>query len=173
MILLPGDFRQTLPVIADEINACLKTSNLWKYVKNLKLTTNMRMALQNDISAEVFSKTLLDIGNGKIPVDSSTGLISFPTNFCQFTTSKEELISKVFPNIDTNYKNHAWLSERAILAATNKDVNDLNIKIQSQINGQIHSFKSIDSIIDPNEVVNYPTEFLNLLDLLGLPPHYL
>ncbi|KAF2898048.1 hypothetical protein ILUMI_08127 [Ignelater luminosus] len=161
MILLAGDFRQTLPVIprstpADEINACLKTSNLWRYVKNLKLTTNVRVALQNDISAGVFSKTLLDIGNGKIPVDSSTGLISFPTNFCQFTTSKEELISK-----------------RAILAATNKDVNDLNIKIQSQINGQIHSFKSIDSIINPNEVVNYPTEFLNSLDLPGLPPHYL
>ncbi|KAF2903264.1 hypothetical protein ILUMI_02924 [Ignelater luminosus] len=178
MILLAGDFRQTLSVIprstpADEMNACLKTSNLWRYVKNLKLTTNMRVALQNDISAGVFSKTLLDIGNGKIPVDSSTCLISFPTNFCQFTTSKEELISKVFPNIDTNYKNHAWLSERAILAATNKDVNDVNIKIQSQINGQIRSFKSIDSIIDPNEVVNYPTEFLNSLDLPGLPPHYL
>ena len=38
MILLPGDFRQTVPVIprltaADEINACLKSSNLWRYVK--------------------------------------------------------------------------------------------------------------------------------------------
>lgn len=34
MILLSGDFRQTLPVIprstvADELNACLKSSNLW------------------------------------------------------------------------------------------------------------------------------------------------
>lgn len=40
MILLIGDFRQTLPVIpgsaaADEINACLKLSNLWRYVKTL------------------------------------------------------------------------------------------------------------------------------------------
>jgi len=39
MILLPGDFCQTLPVIprsraADEINACLKPSILWRYVKN-------------------------------------------------------------------------------------------------------------------------------------------
>ncbi|EFN61253.1 Uncharacterized ATP-dependent helicase YHR031C, partial [Camponotus floridanus] len=71
MILLAGDFRQTLPVIprstaADEINACLKASILWRYVKNLKLTTNMRVALQNDISAEVFSKGLLDIGNGRM-----------------------------------------------------------------------------------------------------------
>ncbi|KAF2903154.1 hypothetical protein ILUMI_03031 [Ignelater luminosus] len=78
----------------------------------------------------------------------------------------EDFIKMKIPNEEDMY-------ERAILAATNKDVNDLNIKIQSQINGQIHSFKSIDSIIDPNEVVNYPTEFLNSLDLPGLPPHYL
>ena len=177
MILLVEDFRQTLPVIprstaADELNACLKASNLWRYVKNLKLT-NMRVALQNDISAEVFSNTLLDIGNGKIHVDSSTGLISFPQFFCQFTTSKEELISKVFPNISVNYKNHDWLRQRAILAAKNKDVDDLNLKLQSQIDGQMHSFKSIDSIMDPSEAVNYPTEFLNSLDLPGLPLHNL
>ncbi|XP_062538157.1 uncharacterized protein LOC134206452 [Armigeres subalbatus] len=40
LILLAGDFRQTLPVIprstaADEINACLKSSNLWRHVKTL------------------------------------------------------------------------------------------------------------------------------------------
>ena len=91
--------------------------------------------------------------------------------FCQFTTSKEKLISKVFPNFDANYKNHACLSKRAILSAKNKNVDNLNTKIPSHINGQIHSFKWIDSITDPNEVVNYPTEFLNPLDLPGLPPH--
>ncbi|KAF2890734.1 hypothetical protein ILUMI_15439, partial [Ignelater luminosus] len=47
-ILLSGDFRQTLPVIprspvADELNACLKSSNLWRHVKTLQLTTNMRV----------------------------------------------------------------------------------------------------------------------------------
>lgn len=59
LILLAGDFRQTLPVIprstaADEINACLKSSNLWRHVKTLKLTTNMRVALLNEPSAELF-----------------------------------------------------------------------------------------------------------------------
>ena len=106
-------------------------------------------------SAEVFSKALLDVGNEKIPVDPFTGLISFPANSCQSTTSKEELISKVFPKIDANYKNYAWLSKRVILTAKNKDVDELNKKkIQSQISGQIHSYKSIESITDPNEVVN-------------------
>ena len=48
----------------------------------------------------------------------------------------------------------------AILEAKNKDIGELNTKIQSQINGQIHLIKSINSITAPNEVVNYPTEFL-------------
>lgn len=62
------------------------------------------------------------------------------------------------------------MSQRAILAAKNKDVGDLNITIQSQIDGQMYSFKSIDSITDPNKVVNYATEFLNSLNLQKLPP---
>lgn len=100
IILLAGDFRQTLPVIprstaADEINACLKSSSIWAHVKTLKLTTNMRVVLQNDGSADVFSKKLLEIGNGKIPADISTGLIAFPVDFCHFTESKAELIKKV------------------------------------------------------------------------------
>lgn len=102
MIQLSGYFRQTLPVIpkstvADELNACLKSSSLWRYVKKLKLTTNMRVPLQNDPSATEFSRQLLTLGNGQIPVDASTGLISFPANFCEFTSSKKELIIKVFP----------------------------------------------------------------------------
>ena len=49
----------------------------------------------------------------------------------------------------------------------------MNTKIQSQINRLIHSFKSIDSITNPNEIVNYSTKFLNSLDFPGLPPHNL
>ncbi|CAD7001957.1 unnamed protein product [Ceratitis capitata] len=67
MILLAGDFRQTLPVTprstpADELIAFLKSSNLWKYVKVLHLSKNMRIELQNDQSGNIFSKQLIDIG---------------------------------------------------------------------------------------------------------------
>lgn len=129
----------------------------------------MRVALQKDPSAVDFSKQLLAIGNGQIPVDVATGLISFPQNFCKYTSSKQELITKVFPNIGRNY----WLSERAILAAKNKDVDDLNFIIQSQIAATLHSFKSVDCVTNKDEATNYPTEFLNSLDLPGLPPHNL
>ena len=178
LILLAGDFRQTLPVIprstpADEINACLKCSTLWRHVKTLKLTTNMRVQLQNDQPAETFSHQLLEIGNGKVPVDPASGRISLPNNFCNFVASKEELVEKVFPSIQTNYKNQDWLSERAILAAKNRDVYKLNNAILSNILGEEDTFKSVDTVLEADEATNYPTEFLNSLDLPGTPPHVL
>ncbi|XP_053968864.1 ATP-dependent DNA helicase PIF4-like [Anastrepha ludens] len=57
LILLSGDFRQTLSVIlrstpADEIKACLKSSFLWALGQRLSMTINVRVRLQNDSSAE-------------------------------------------------------------------------------------------------------------------------
>lgn len=65
-----------LPVIerstpADEINACLKSSYLWKNIKKLQLKTNMRVHLMEDRIAENFSKQLLDLGNGKFTNESN------------------------------------------------------------------------------------------------------
>ncbi|XP_055910737.1 uncharacterized protein LOC129945100 [Eupeodes corollae] len=147
-ILLSGDFRQTLPVIP-------------------------RSTAADELNASEFSKQLLEIGNGKVAVDKSTGLITLPSNFCNITQSKKELVQRVFPNILQNYRNHDWLSERAILAGKNKDVSDLNASILQEIDGQFFAYKSVDTIINEDEVVNYPTEFLNSLDLPGLPSHYL
>ncbi|XP_037926227.1 uncharacterized protein LOC119661104 [Hermetia illucens] len=158
--------RQTLPVIprstvADELNACLKSSNLWQYVKTLQLTTTMRVFLQQDETANVFAKQLLDIGNNKVAVDTSTGFITLPTDFCHITDSKEELIQHVFPDIAQKFNNDNWLGERAILAAKNKDVEDLNATIQNFLPGQLVSFKSVDTVMNQDDVINYLTEFLN------------
>ncbi|GFU56493.1 ATP-dependent DNA helicase [Nephila pilipes] len=59
-VLLAGDFRQTLPVVpqgtgSDEIKAGLKSSILWPHIKVISLKVNMRISLQNDLSAKVFS----------------------------------------------------------------------------------------------------------------------
>lgn len=59
------------------------------------------------------------------------------------------------------------------MAAKNVDVDKINFKIQETLPGELISFKSIDTVVDENESVNYPTEFLNSLDLPGLPPHNL
>ncbi|GFS89895.1 ATP-dependent DNA helicase [Trichonephila clavipes] len=178
LILLSGDFRQTLPIIprstpADELHACLKSSVLWRHLQKLTLKTNMRVQLQRDASAGNFAKQLMDIGNGRMEIDESTQCITLPANFCKITESIDELVQKVFPNIAQNYKNHQWLSTRAILAAKNIDVNTINFTIQHGIPSETTTYKSIDTVENQDEVVNYPTEFLNSLDLPGMPPHVL
>lgn len=178
LLLLSGDFRQTLPVIprstyADEINACLKSSKLWRNVEILHLKVNMRVLLLQDPSAENFSKQLLDIGNGKVDLHENTQFIKLPANFCTVVNSQIALIENIFPNIQTQYMNHEWLAERAILASKNVDVNDMNFNIQQLLPGDLVSYKSIDTVCDANEAVNYPSEFLNSLDLQGMPPHLL
>ncbi|XP_015609192.1 uncharacterized protein LOC107274496, partial [Cephus cinctus] len=175
---LKGDFRQILPVIprstyADEINACLKSSSLWSNVKKVQLNINMRVQMLEDPSAETFSNQLLDIGDGKVAVYESTGCIKLPTNFCAIVDSQNTLINSIFPDVRTEYINHAWLAERAILAAKNVGVHDLNFKIQQSLPGDFVSYKSIDTVCDANEAVNYPTEFFNSLDLPGMSPHLL
>ncbi|GFW25514.1 ATP-dependent DNA helicase [Trichonephila clavipes] len=170
ILLLSGDFRQTLPVIprstfADEINACLKQSFLWRSVETLRLTINMRVQLQNDPSAQIFSEQLLHIGNGKIELQLNTQCIKLPDNFCTVVQDKNELIQSIFPDIQNNYLNHEWLSQRAILAAKNVDVDEINFQIQQLLPGDLMSFKSIDTVVDENESVNFPIEFLNSLDI--------
>ncbi|GBN34501.1 hypothetical protein AVEN_141351-1 [Araneus ventricosus] len=178
LLLLSGDFRQTLPVIprstyADEINACLKSSRLWRNVEKIQLTVNMRVQMLQDPSAETFSKQLLDIGDGKVAVHENTGCIKLQTDFCTIIDSQNTLIDRIFPDVHTQYVNHKWLAERAILASKNVDVNGLNLKIQQLLPGDLMSYKSIDAVCDTNETVNYPIEFLNSLDLPGMPPHNL
>ncbi|GFX42654.1 ATP-dependent DNA helicase [Trichonephila clavipes] len=133
----------------------------------------MRVQLQNDRSAEMFSHQLLDIGNGKVPADWTSGKISLSHNFCDLVASKGELVERVFPDIQTNFKNPNWLSEHAILAAKNKDVFQLNNIILSGIQIETVTYKSVDIVVEVDEAVNYPTEFLNSLDLPSMPAHIL
>ena len=178
VVLLAGDFRQTLPVIprgtmADELKACLKASYLWRYVRKLGLTTNMRVHLQDDVSAVQFAQQLLTLGDGKVPVNPTNGLISIPNSFCNLVESIEVLKTSVFPNIQHHFKDHKWLCERAILAPKNNSVNTINLQVQQQLPGEAKSYASLDTVVDADQAVQYPTEFLNSLEPPGMPPHNL
>ena len=175
-LLLSGDFRQTLPVMpkgtpADELRACLKSSYLWKYVKIFHLHTNLRVSLLGANSA--FASQLLDIGNGQIPVDVTSNTIELPEQSGTIVHSTSELIDSVFPEVAVNYLNHSWIRERAILAPKNELVNTVNDDILSLLPGTVTEYTSVNTVMDPNDSVNYPTEFLNSLEPPGMPPHKL
>jgi ATP-dependent DNA helicase PIF1 len=76
-------------------------------------------------------------------------------------------------NTVQHYKNHQWLSERAILAAKNNNVNAFKFSIQNEKPYETTTYKSIDTVMNQDEVISYPIEFLNTLDLPGMPPHVL
>lgn len=67
-------FKQTFPVIprsmyADEINACLKSSALWRTVKNNEqLKVNMRVQTLPDPLVDTLYKKLLYVGFQKVAV---------------------------------------------------------------------------------------------------------
>lgn len=119
----------------------------------------MRVHLLQDASAQQFSKKLLEMGDGKLPIDPVTAEISFPHQFCQMQSSIEDVIKNVFPNISTNFRNHNWLCERAILAPKNDDVNKINNQIQMHLPGEPGKYKSIDAALEEDQAVNYPTNF--------------
>ncbi|KAK6998606.1 ATP-dependent DNA helicase PIF7, partial [Biomphalaria glabrata] len=167
VVVFSGDFRQTLPVIpgstvSQQLNACIKSSYLWN--KGLKVTLKKNMRVQNN---KQFSKHLLRIGNGKYKT------ISFPWQFCHWEQSYEGLIKKVYPDILENFKSSEWLCERAILAPTNQCVDRLNVLIQDKLPGAITTYKSLDTVVNSEESELYPEEFLNTLELPGLPSHIL
>uniref|UniRef100_W5LVL5 ATP-dependent DNA helicase n=1 Tax=Lepisosteus oculatus TaxID=7918 RepID=W5LVL5_LEPOC len=160
--LMKGVFRQTLPVIpkgtrADELKAAVKASYSWKHVQKLHLQTNMRVHLKKD---------LLRKGDGTLATEKDVA--KHVT-----VSSKEALESVVFPNLAANYKNTNWLSERALLALKNDAVDYINDRMLKKVPGEATVFKSVDTVVDIDDVVQYPVEFLNTLHPPGVPPHNL
>ncbi|KAG2871063.1 hypothetical protein PC116_g29387 [Phytophthora cactorum] len=77
VFVLSGDFRQILPVVktgtpAETIDACLKSSELWRHFQQLHPTGNMRVRSAGDTTSS-FSEVLLQIGEGRHDVSPALG----------------------------------------------------------------------------------------------------
>jgi hypothetical protein len=122
IILLARDFYQILPVIpnvtpADELNACLKASYLFNYVSKLSLTTNMRVQMHNNSTAQSFPKQLLALGDGRVQCDPSTGCLSFWADFWS------QVQSMGFPTLKTTtFKNSGNVTEPSLLQKKSEQV---------------------------------------------------
>ncbi|XP_063781333.1 LOW QUALITY PROTEIN: uncharacterized protein LOC134929683 [Pseudophryne corroboree] len=172
IIVLGGDFRQTLPVVArgtqtDILECCIKASHLWKHFTHLTLTTNMRTEGQVE-----HNKWLLQVGMGTLPpisnfTDNTTILIP------QHMVTTDDLIETIFTN--ASHISEEDLAKRVIIAPTNAHTLDINRKIIDLLGEHGTIYYSADSVVteDPNDTLNLPIEFLHSQTPSGMPPHVL
>jgi ATP-dependent DNA helicase PIF1 len=86
----------------------------------------------------------------------------------------EQLISKVYKDLDTRWRDADYILERAILAPKNDDVNLINELATDVFPGNATIYLSQDSIPEEDDNAGiYPVEFLNSLNPSGMQPHRL
>ncbi|CAN6907960.1 unnamed protein product [Brassica oleracea] len=177
VVVLGGDFRQVLHVIhgagrAEIVLESLNSSYLWKHVKVLILTKNMRL-MSTDLSPEEakdlqeFSQWILDVGDGKIGEgNDGEALIDIPEEFLILDADDPiESISKA-------------VYERAILCPTNEDVDKINQHMLDKLDGYEEQIYLSSDTIDASDKFGYndkslTPDFLNTIKVSGLPNHSL
>ncbi|KAM2883182.1 hypothetical protein COP2_016053 [Malus domestica] len=194
-ILFGGDFRQILPVVpsgsvADIVQASFTSSYLWSYLTIFFLKQNMRLSKTglNEVEKKEladFAKWILDIGNGTVArsissTDEESSWIEFPNQFLiHFDEDPiKAMVSAVYTNFKTNFRDVSYLKERAIVTPRNDTATEINDFVLGIVPGESRTYLSFDSVSSATENSEnldmlYPIEFLNQLDLPGLPHHKL
>ncbi|XP_076907331.1 uncharacterized protein LOC143563738 [Bidens hawaiensis] len=155
VIVFGGDFRQVLPVITNGsrqqiVNASLCSSYIWG---------------EGNVGGSNDGEATIDIPHDLLINDSYDPI--------------QSLIDFVYPSILQNIKNIEFFRERAILAPTNEDVQDINDRLISLFPRDETEYLSSDSIcptedfVDPLQANLYSPDVLNGLKISGLPIHRL
>ena len=111
VVVFGGDPRQILPVVhhgnqPNIVKSCIHSSMLWNQIKQLHLTINMQVAAEEI----AFAQYLLELGNGTASVHPEVGedMIEVPKQYLVETI--DELIEKVFPDIQLSYSDKYFVS---------------------------------------------------------------
>ena len=79
----------------------------------------------------------------------------------------------MYPQVEINARDSKWLGERAILAPLNSMVSTINNRMVRDFPGELLNYSSVDSDMSEDEAIYFPAEFLNSLEVSGLPTHNL
>ncbi|KAL4571936.1 hypothetical protein LXL04_018704 [Taraxacum kok-saghyz] len=86
--------------------------------------------------------------------------------------SKDDLINAIFPSLQINGGSSDYIISRSILSTKNENVDEINDQLIDRFIGEQRVYYSFDEAEDDKNNF-YPMEFLNSLNVSGLPPHYL
>ena len=109
----------------------------------------------------------MKVGDGR----AGEGELNIPEGMRLEEESISCLVDTIFPDIEQRYTDTKWLPHRAILSPSNKEVEEINAEVLSRLPGEETIMKSIDSTEE--NTPEYPPEFLNSLEMSGMPPHLL
>ena len=92
-----------------------------------------------------FVKYLLQLGNGTTPMHPEIGedMVKVPKEY--LVASTDELIDKVFPQLENGYMDKYLISHRAILTPLNDNVDTINEVIMVKFPGEGKTYLSADS----------------------------
>lgn len=82
-------------------------------------------------------------------------------------STADEHKAQTFPNLQQNHEIYISLRDRAMLAPMNKAFDRINDQLMQSLREISHVFMSVDTIPDPEYVVNYPIEILNFREPPG------
>jgi ATP-dependent DNA helicase PIF1 len=83
------------------------------------------------------------------------------------------MVVAIYPRLHEGQATNEYLRERTILAPCNKEVSLINAMVLSYFPGAQVDFLSVDSVEDTEVANTYPSEFLNTLEVSGMPSHKL
>ena len=185
IVILSGDFRQCLPIVPGAkrpgiISHAVNQSHLWASFQVMELTINMRVSASNDQELQEFDDWTLSIGNGHmdqvtVPENMITTIIN--PNSKENPNSEGQAMEKfceaVFPNLEANIQDRNWVEGRAILAATNVEVNMLNELLSAKMPGSTNVLRSSDQFDNTQDSLRFNVEYLNSRLPNGFPTHAL
>ena len=173
-----GDFRQIPPVVrrggrAQIVSASLKRSQLWSTMKRRMLTRDARIALGEG----EFARYLIRVGDGTADIVDGVDTIELPPDCCKDAAGIAdpfgEIDRRVPPDIETRFGDARYLIGGAILAAKNEDADMINSALLKRFPGAEVDLQSADVVLREGDECLYPDEFLNSLDISGIPPRVL
>ena len=115
-----------------------------------------------------YAAWLLRLGDGKLDTIFND-LIEIPEQMV--CANPEELENKVYDNFRENMTNINYLSQRSIMSSTNDTIHKRNFEFIKKLLGDVQISYSRDTCVEDDDATLYDPEFLNKVNVSGLPPH--
>jgi len=181
VFLMSGDFRQVLLVFprgscAHIVSASIKNSYLWESVEVFRLSENMRasdvVVIHPDLGNCTFADWLFCLGNNELETIDED-YIKCPDMMVIPPVDTQAMVVAIYPRLHEGQATNEYLHERAILAPRNKEISLINAMVLNYLPSVQVDFLSADSVEDTGMANTYPSEFLNTLEVSGMPSHKL